>query len=260
MFLQGHSKLERLAITLTVLFTFIMIEMIWSWRKQKQVYHAKDTATNISIFLGYQLVKLLLTGYQLVFLGIFYRFRLHTFEHTALTFFITFVLVDFSYYWFHRASHVIKFFWAFHFIHHTSQQMNLTVAYRLNWFTVLISPAFYIPLVLIGLPPIFVIGGYALNLFFQFFLHTEAIRRLGPLEYIFNTPSNHRVHHGANDKYIDKNFAGVFIIWDRLFGTYQAEEEKVQYGVTTGFQGYNPIWLVFKGFYDFATNKMNYKG
>jgi sterol desaturase/sphingolipid hydroxylase (fatty acid hydroxylase superfamily) len=125
---------------------------------------------------------------------------------------------------------------------------------------VLISPAFYIPLVLIGLPPIFVIGGYALNLFFQFFLHTEAIRRLGPLEYIFNTPSNHRVHHGANDKYIDKNFAGVFIIWDRLFGTYQAEEEKVQYGVTTGFQGYNPIWLVFKGFYDFATNKMNYKG
>ena len=257
---MDHSLGQNKPVVYAILFTFIVIEMIWSWRRQKHVYDVKDTAANITIFIGYILSKLVSAGYQLAFLGIFYQYRVHTFHRSLPLFLITIVAVDFCYYWFHRISHVVKFFWAFHFIHHSSQHMNFSVAYRLNWFSFLISPIFYIPLVLIGIPTFYVIGAYALNLFYQFFLHTEAIRRLGPIEYVFNTPSNHRVHHGSNDVYIDKNFGGILIIWDRIFGTYQAEEEKVVYGVTTGFAGHNPIALIFKGFYDYATGKMNYKG
>jgi sterol desaturase/sphingolipid hydroxylase (fatty acid hydroxylase superfamily) len=252
----GHHKY----LVLGILFVCIILEIIWSWRTDKKVYNIKDSAANLTIFLGFQLSKLLFAGYQLAFLGIFYRYRIHTFEQTVPVFILTFFCVDFCYYWFHRASHTIKFFWAFHLVHHSSQQMNLTVAYRLNWLTVLISPIFYVPLVLVGIPPTFILGAYAVNLLYQFFLHTEAIGRLGILEYIIDTPSSHRVHHGSNDQYIDKNFGGVLIIWDRLFGTYQAEEEKVEYGITTGFAGYNPLVLVFRGFYDLARNKMNYKG
>ncbi len=252
----GHYKY----IIPAILLGCIILEIVWSHLSHKKVYNTKDTLTNLAILAGYITSKVLLAGYSLALLGIFYRFRLHTFDVTATTFFITFIGVDFCYYWYHYASHVIKFFWAFHFVHHSSQEMNLTVAYRINWFSALISPFFYIPLVLIGLPPAFIVAGYGLNLLFQFFLHTEAIRKLGYLEYVFNTPSNHRVHHGSDDKYIDKNFGGVLIIWDRLFGTYQSEEEKPKYGVTTGFLSYNPIALIFKGFYDFITGKMNYKG
>ena len=255
-FSLGHYKYVIPAIILVC----IILEVIWSRLSQKKVYNTKDTLTNLAILAGYITSKVLLASYSLALLGVFYQFRLHTFGISTVTFFITFIGVDFCFYWYHYASHVIRFFWAFHFVHHSSQEMNLTVAYRINWFSALISPFFYIPLALIGLPPAFIVAAYGLNLLFQFFLHTEAIRKLGFLEYIFNTPSNHRVHHGSNDQYIDKNFGGVLIIWDRLFGTYQPEEEKPKYGVTTGFLSYNPIALIFKGFYDFITGRMNYKG
>lgn len=255
-FSLGHHKY----VVLLLLFVCIGIEILWSWRRDKKVYNVKDSAANLAIFAGFQLSKFLFAGYQLAFLSIFYRYRFHTFPQTLPVFLLAFIGVDFFYYWFHRASHVIKFFWAFHLVHHSSQQMNLTVAYRLNWFSVLISPAFYIPLVLVGLPPVFIVGAYALNLLYQFFLHTEAVGKLGFLERIIDTPSSHRVHHGSNDQYIDKNFGGFLIIWDRIFGTYEPEVEKPRYGITTGFAGYNPITLVFQGFYDLVRNRMNYKG
>jgi sterol desaturase/sphingolipid hydroxylase (fatty acid hydroxylase superfamily) len=251
---------QHRGVLLLIVLVCVILEMIWSWRRGRNVYNVKDTATNLAIFAGYQIAKIAFAGYQLGFLALFYPYRIQDFGQSAPVFILTFFCVDFSYYWFHRASHTIKFFWAFHMIHHSSQEMNLTVAYRLNWFTVLVSPAFYVPLVLLGLPPVFILGSFALNLLYQFFIHTEAVGRLGVLEYVMDTPSSHRVHHGSNAQYIDKNFGGVLIIWDRLFGTYQAEGEKVRYGITTGFVGYNPLKLVFKGFYDLARDRMNYKG
>ena len=134
--------------------------------------------------------------------------------------------------------------------------MNLTAAYRLNWLSALISPLFFIPAVLAGLPPEFVVACYAINLLYQFFLHTEAIGTMGPLEKVIDTPSSHRVHHGSNPLYIDKNFGGVLIVWDRLFKTYQPETEKVNYGLTTGFAGYNPFVLVFRGFEELFAGKI----
>jgi len=243
-----------------LLFGLISAEIIWSWKTDKKVYDVKDTFANLVIFAGFQLSKFLFAGYQLALFGLFYKFRIFAIHKSAWVFALTFIGVDFCYYWFHRVSHVVKFFWAFHLVHHSSQQMNLTVSYRLNWLGVLVSPLFYIPLALLGLPLDYIVLCYAVNLFYQFFLHTEAIGKLGFLENIIDTPSNHRVHHGSNPVYIDKNYGGVFIIWDKLFGSYCPEGEKVTYGITTGFAGYRPLVLVFKGFVDLVKNKMDYKG
>jgi sterol desaturase/sphingolipid hydroxylase (fatty acid hydroxylase superfamily) len=138
--------------------------------------------------------------------------------------------------------------------------MNFTTAYRINWFSALVSPAFFIPAALLGFPPIFIVLAFQINLLYQFFLHTEAVGKIPLLEGIIDTPSAHRVHHGSNPVYIDKNFGGILMIWDRIFGTYQPETEPVKYGITSGFAGHNPFKLIFQGFIDLAKGSMNYKG
>jgi sterol desaturase/sphingolipid hydroxylase (fatty acid hydroxylase superfamily) len=245
---------------LAVLFLLVLAEIIWSWRKDKKMYTVKETFTNLSVLAGFQLSKFLFAGYQLALLGWAADFRLIRLPAKGWVFLLCFFLADFIYYWFHRVSHSWKPLWAFHLIHHTSMTMNLTTSYRLNWFSAIISPLFFIPLALAGFPTDLIAASYALNLLYQFFLHTEAVGRLGAIEGILDTPSAHRVHHGSNPVYIDKNFGGVLMIWDRLFGTYQPETEKVRYGITTGFVSYNPFKLVLKGFIDLFTDKMKYKG
>jgi sterol desaturase/sphingolipid hydroxylase (fatty acid hydroxylase superfamily) len=236
------------------LLILILAEIIWSWRKDKKVYLVKETFANFVILGGFQFSKIIFAGYQLTLLGLATDITPLHLPNTAWVFVLCFLLADFCYYWFHRVSHSWKPLWAFHLVHHSSMQMNLTTAYRLNWFGAIVSPLFFIPLALLGFPPTYIVASYALNLVYQFFLHTEAIGKLGKIEGLIDTPSAHRVHHGSNPLYIDKNFGGVLIIWDRLFGTYQAETEKVRYGLTTGFISYNPFTLVFKGFIDlFAT-------
>jgi sterol desaturase/sphingolipid hydroxylase (fatty acid hydroxylase superfamily) len=165
------------------------------------------------------------------------------------------VLADFIYYWFHRASHLWMPLWAFHHIHHSSTRMNLTYAYRLNWFSALVSPLFFVPLALLGLPSEYIVISYALNLLYQFFLHTEAIGKMGAIEGVIDTPSAHRVHHGSNEIYIDKNFGGVFMWWDKIFKTYQPETEKVIYGIPGNQVSYNPFKLVMQGFIELFSNK-----
>jgi sterol desaturase/sphingolipid hydroxylase (fatty acid hydroxylase superfamily) len=247
-------------LILLILFLLIVAEMIWSWRNDKKVYNIKETFTNLAILAGFQFSKLLFAGYQLAILGFTADYSIIHLPENIWVFLVCFFLADFIYYWFHRVSHSWEPLWAFHLIHHSSLQMNLSTAYRLNWFGAIISPIFFIPLALLGFPPDFIVASYALNLLYQFFLHTEAVGKLGPLEGIIDTPSAHRVHHGSNDLYIDKNFGGVLLIWDKLFKTYQPETEKVKYGITTGFISYNPFKLIFKGFIDLFTGKMKYKG
>lgn len=226
----------------------ILAEIIWSWRKDKKAYQLTETFTNIAVLAGFQLSKLLFAGYQLALLNFASSRSFFHLPRTWWVFIGTFIVADFLYYCFHYASHIWKPLWAFHLIHHTSPLMNLTTAYRLNWFGALVSPLFFIPAALLGFPPEFIVLSYALNLLYQFFLHTEAVGKLGAIEGILDTPSAHRVHHGSNPLYIDKNFGGVCMIWDRLFHTYQPETEKVRYGLTTGFLSRNPFVLVFHGF------------
>ncbi|OOQ62004.1 sterol desaturase family protein [Mucilaginibacter pedocola] len=225
----------------------VLAEIIWSWRNDKHAYQVKETFSNLAILAGFQLSKFVFAGYQLAIMNFAAAFALWNIPHTWWGFAITFVAADFVYYWFHRASHYWEPLWAFHLIHHSGLFMNLTTAYRLNWFSALVSPLFFVPMALLGFPVDFIIISYVLNLVYQFFLHTEAIGKLGVLEGYIDTPSAHRVHHGCNPEYIDKNFGGVFIIWDRLFKTYQAETVKVKYGITTGFISHNPFKLVLYG-------------
>jgi Sterol desaturase len=243
-----------------LLLTLIFAEMIWSWRTGRKVYQVKETFTNLGIMAGFQLSKLLFAGYQVGVLSFFYQYRLFDFEPGLMLFIITFIVADFVYYWFHRASHVWKPLWAFHIVHHSSLWMNLTTSYRLNWFSAIVTVFFYVPMALLGFPPLMIAVSVGLNLLYQFFMHTEAVGKLGPLEGIIDTPSAHRVHHGSNELYIDTNFGGVLMVWDRLFGTYQPETEKVRYGITTGFVSHNPFVLVFHGFVDLFTGRMRHKG
>ena len=245
---------------MVLLLLLVTAEIIWSWRNDKKAYGLKDTFSNLAILAGFQASKYLFAGYQLAVLGFVSRFALSRLPENPLIFISCFILADFTYYWFHRASHIWKPLWAFHLIHHSSPYINLSTAYRLNWLNAIISPLFFVPLALIGFSPAFIIGAYALNLVYQFFMHTEAVGKLGKLEGVIDTPSAHRVHHGSNPVYIDKNFGGVLMIWDRIFNTYQPETEKPQYGITAGFISNNPFVLVFKGFKDLFTGRMKYKG
>jgi len=245
--MKNHIGPYRIYILLFIV-TLVSLEIIWSWRNDKKVYNIKETFANVAVLAGFQFSKYLFAGYQLAVLGFFSDLSLFKLAHNVWTFLLTFLVTDFIYYWFHRISHSWKPLWAFHLVHHSAMQMNLTTSYRLNWFSAIISPIFFIPAVILGLPTDFIIISYVLNLAYQFFLHTEAIGKLGFIEKILDTPSSHRVHHGSNPIYLDKNFGGVFIIWDRIFNTYQPETEKVNYGLTTGFLSYNPFVLVFKGF------------
>lgn len=243
-----------------LLLLLIAVEGLWSWRKNKEQYQVKETIANTFIFIGYVTSKIISTGYFLAILAFAGRFAFFHLPVTIPVLILAFVVTDLCFYWYHRISHTVKVFWAFHLTHHSSQSMNLTTAYRINWFTAIINPYFFIPAALLGFTPTTIVISYALNLFYQFFMHTEAIGKIPFVEGILNTPSAHRVHHGSNPIYLDKNYGGVFVFWDRLFGTYQPETETVNYGITTGFVGHNPLKIIFHGFVDLARGKMDYKG
>ncbi len=154
---------------------------------------------------------------------------------------------DLTYYWFHRLHHEVRFLWAAHVVHHSSERFNLSTALRQPLLTPITGPLFWAPLALVGFPPVMILTAQAWSLLYQFWIHTEAVDRLGPLEWIMNTPSHHRVHHGANLEYLDRNHAGIFILWDRWFGTYERETDRVVYGLTKNIQTFN---LTKVGFHD----------
>ncbi|MEZ5305845.1 MAG: sterol desaturase family protein [Pyrinomonadaceae bacterium] len=156
---------------------------------------------------------------------------------------ILLLLDDFLYYWFHRISHESRFFWNFHVVHHSSNQYNLSVAVRQSWFSGVAHWIFYLPAALCGFPLWAFATVHGFNLIYQFWIHTELIDKMGPLEYVLNTPSHHRVHHGVNPQYLDKNYGGILIIWDRIFGSFEKEVEPVRYGITTPIETYNALWI-----------------
>jgi len=155
---------------------------------------------------------------------------------------VCFLGVDFCYYWFHRKSHEMNALWAAHVVHHQSEEYNLSVALRQSSLQAGFSWVFYLPLALLGFPPVMFATLVAFNTLYQFWIHTRAIGRLGPLEWVFNTPSHHRVHHARNPEYIDRNHGGTLIVWDRLFGTFRREEQEPVYGITRPLASWNPLW------------------
>ncbi len=223
----------------------IALEAFWAHRKHSNEYNdKKDTWGNI--FMGFMSVVWgalfgLATGYIFVF---FYDIAPYKFPADAWwTWVILFFVDDLFYYIFHRVSHESRLFWNFHVVHHSSEHYNLSVAVRQSWFSGILHWIFYAPIMLLGFAPWMFATMHGFNLIYQFWIHTRFIKRLGPLEYILNTPSHHRVHHGVNEQYLDKNYAGVLIIWDRMFGSFVNETEEPRYGIIKPIKSYNPLWI-----------------
>lgn len=236
-------KVDYIALSIPIFFILIAIELVYSFYKKLNYYRFNDSIANLSQGIGQQITGLFMK--TTLFFGytyIFEHWRLFDITNNFWVWIILFFAVDFFYYWFHRMSHQINALWAAHIVHHQSEEYNLTVALRQSWFQGWFSWVFYLPLAFVGFSPIMFLTISAFNTLYQFWIHTRAIKSLGFLEFIINTPAHHRVHHGSNPKYIDKNHAGTLIIWDRMFGTFQQEEEEVYYGITTPLASFNPVW------------------
>lgn len=243
-----------------LLLTLILAEACWYLVRQPQAYQSKELLTNFSIFAGYQVTKLLFTGWLVAVLTWAVPYRLFSLPNTLSIYLLAIVVVDFLYYCQHRILHQVKFFWAIHEVHHSSSGYNLTTSMRLNWMGPLVAPFFFLPAVLLGFEVKQIMAFFLLNLLYQFWLHTQTIPTLGPLEGLLNTPSAHRVHHGSNAYCIDKNFGGIFMLWDRLLNTYQPEGAPVVYGITSGFRGHNPFKLVFGPMWAYLHHKLPLEG
>ena len=209
----------------------------------------KETAASIATAIGNQLMRPVAALLVALPLYVAYQFRLFDIPSTSVAALIVlFVLVDFVEYWFHRTAHRVRLLWATHAVHHSATSFNLTAAVRIGWTSPLSGVAFFfLPLAFVGFNPLAIMAMLVLNLFYQFFLHTEHAPRLGALEWVLNTPTHHRVHHAANTACLDKNFAGVFIVWDRLFGTFAAAPngEQLRYGLTPSPPSQNPLTVNF---------------
>ncbi|GAB3805889.1 sterol desaturase family protein [Spirosoma humi] len=226
----------------------LVVEVIVTAIQHKDYYDTKDTASSLSMGIGNVIIGFV--GKALVFgtYSLVYQFRLFTIDMTQWwAWAVLFFADDFSYYWFHRISHSSRYFWASHVVHHSSMKYNLGTALRQTW-TGNLSGAFifWIWLPLIGFSPVAVMTMQSISLLYQFWIHTEHINKFpAPIEFLFNTPSHHRVHHGSDLAYLDKNHAGVLIIWDRLFGTFEPEKQRPTYGLTTNVNSHNPVRIAF---------------
>lgn len=220
------------------------------WGLVRGRYTLKDTLASFAMRAGNYASNLLLAGATVAVFAFLYQFRLFDISSSSpLAWAAIVVLDDFAYYWFHRFSHECRFWWAAHVNHHSSQEYNLSTAIRQPWTGVLAGTWLpWLPLLLIGFPPEMVFLQSGINLLYQFWIHTEAIHRMPAwYEYLFNTPSNHRVHHASNPRYVDRNYAGIFMVWDRMFGTFAAEtdEEPPRYGLIHNIDTYNPLRIAF---------------
>jgi sterol desaturase/sphingolipid hydroxylase (fatty acid hydroxylase superfamily) len=208
-------------------------------------YDPRDTTTSLSMGIGSIVFDILWKLPALAVYVALYELTPLRLELTWWTLPLILVAQDFFYYWSHRSHHVIRILWASHVVHHSSQRFNLSTALRQTW-TGFTSFVFYIPLILVGVHPGVLAFCQSINLVYQFWIHTERIDRLpAPIEAVFNTPSHHRVHHASQGSYLDRNFAGMLIVWDRMFGSFEPEGEHCQYGLTTNIATYNPVKVAF---------------
>ncbi|XP_005076270.1 alkylglycerol monooxygenase isoform X2 [Mesocricetus auratus] len=227
--------------------SLILLELVISWiLKGKPPGRLDDILTSMSAGVVSRLPSLFFRSLEVTsYIYIWENYRLLDLPwDSQWTWYLTFLGVDFGYYWFHRMAHEINIIWAAHQAHHSSEDYNLSTALRQSVLQPYSSWVFYSPLALFIPPPVFA-AHIQFNLLYQFWIHTEVIKSLGPLELILNTPSHHRVHHGRNRYCIDKNYAGTLIIWDRIFGTFEAENEQVVYGLTHPIDSFEPFKVQF---------------
>lgn len=243
------------------MFFFVLLEWFISYRQNRNLYHRQETWGSICVGVGNVAISTILKLGLLYIVIWFYNLIPWRMHFSWWTFLPCYIIFDLCSYWAHRISHQQRFWWATHVVHHSGEHYNLTISFRLSWVQH-IKLIFFLPVALIGFHPIIFFIVNQIAVLFQFWVHTEYIRRLPPvMEYIFATPSNHRVHHGCQEKYINKNYGATFIIWDRLFGTFQREEEQVVYGLTHNIEHKaNPIFINFHEYIDIWKDVRNAKG
>ena len=227
----------------------MLVELFVTIKMHIKSYETKDAFASISMGIGNVLLGFLSKAIVLAaFFYVYEHFRFFTIPLTWWSFVLIFFADDFTYYWYHRVSHECRFFWASHVVHHSSEHYNLSTALRQTWSGSFFSFIFWLWMPLVGFHPAMILLQMSISLLYQFWIHTETINKL-PIwfEAIMNTPSHHRVHHGSNPVYLDRNHAGILIIWDKLFGTFQPEleNEKVVYGLVKNIHTYNPIKIAF---------------
>lgn len=233
----------------------LLIEVIAAAWMHQDLFEWKDTVASLTMGIGNVVIGLFTKILLFASYSFVHRFAIFHIGYRWWAWVLLFFAEDFTYYVFHRTSHECRFFWASHVVHHSSQRYNLGTALRQTWTGgISFSFVFWLWLPLIGFAPIMVMTMQAISLLYQFWIHTELIRSLGPLEPFFNTPSHHRVHHASNLRYLDRNHAGTLIIWDRLFGTFEPEDqaEPLVYGLTKNINTYNPVRIAFHEWIDIA--------
>jgi sterol desaturase/sphingolipid hydroxylase (fatty acid hydroxylase superfamily) len=253
-------SIETILLALSPIF---IIFVVYEFIKYNHFYDIKDSLANTALALMHQASDAIALLILMPFFYWLYDFRLFEVELSIISVFSAFLLQDFLYYWFHKASHHIHWLWAAHVVHHSSTKMNFSTAFRQSLMYPLAGMwIFWMPMILIGFDPVTVFTVVALNLAYQFFVHTQIVNKLGWVEKVFNTPSHHRVHHAINQGYLDKNFAGVLIIWDKLFGTYAEEEpeKKCKYGIIGQLNSDNPIKITFHQWHYLIKTMISTKG
>ncbi|MFM5929314.1 MAG: sterol desaturase family protein [Novosphingobium sp.] len=223
--------------------------MVWARRKRPTAYEPRDTLVSLLMGLGSVAAGMLAGAFTLALLFLAHDARLMTIGWQWWAWIACFVLDDLTYYWIHRTGHRVRWFWASHVNHHSSQHYNLSTALRQSWTSfIALGFLFRLPLAFIGFDPAMILACAGVNLVYQFWIHTEAIHRFPRwFEAVMNTPSHHRVHHAINPQYLDRNYAGVFIVWDRLFGTFHREDDDVpiHYGIVRQLGSFNVLWVAF---------------
>lgn len=245
-------NLVHLAIPAFVM--LLILEAIISAKERLELYEFKDTMASLSMGIGNVIVGLFTKGFFLALYWGVYQFRIFEIPLTWWSWALLLLADDFTYYWLHRFSHESRVLWASHVVHHSSQKYNLGTALRQTWTGGFFSGWFWIWIAFLGFHPAMILTMQAVSLIYQFWIHTEVIRHLGPLEWVLNTPSHHRVHHASDVAYLDRNHGGILIIWDRMFGTFVPEVEKPTYGLTKNILTYNPLKIAFHEWRDIWTD------
>lgn len=245
-FFQGLLEI-RDADQFGLLLVFVLGEVALTWVLRKKYYEAADAFCSVTMGFFYVTSIALSAGTVVLFYYWVHQFAVLSLDWSSSVILIlsAYLIVDFLFYWYHRAIHEVRLGWAAHVTHHSSQQFNAGTALRASFADAWMEPFFMIPALLVGIDPLMIVALLSLNHLFQFCLHTRHVGKLGPVEWVLNTPSHHRVHHGANLQYCDRNYGGTFIFWDRLFGTFEMEDEEVVYGIRHQLETHNPIKATF---------------
>jgi sterol desaturase/sphingolipid hydroxylase (fatty acid hydroxylase superfamily) len=237
-------RLNPIALAIPAFLAAMGVELLVARARRRRLYRLQDSIADLGCGVGQQIAGLffaasLLAAYEWVFRrAALVRFA----DGSGWPWLVAFVWVDVAYYWWHRLSHRVNFLWAVHAVHHQSEEFNLAVALRQAILSPVTSFPFYLPMALLGVPTLAYAAVNAFSTLYQFWIHTELVGKLGPAELVLNTPSAHRVHHAVNPRYLDRNYAAVLVVWDRLFGTYASERERPVYGVTKPIGSFNPLW------------------